>query len=57
MQKRILIVTDAWKPQVNGVVTTLTNVSEKLREMGLEEQLIEWQSGGDKEHEFDGYLQ
>ena len=35
---------------------------EKLREMGLEEQLIEWQSGGDKEHEgdsgsLDGYLQ
>lgn len=24
--KRILLITDAWKPQVNGVVTTLTNI-------------------------------
>ena len=27
----ILIVTDAWKPQVNGVVTTLTNIVNILR--------------------------
>tara|TARA_R100001015_G_C4624932_1_gene183256 strand:+ start:1524 stop:2249 length:726 start_codon:yes stop_codon:yes gene_type:complete len=26
---------------------------EKLREMGLEEEFIEWQSGGDKEHVWD----
>jgi glycosyltransferase involved in cell wall biosynthesis len=31
---RILIVTDAWKPQVNGVVRTLTTVVEELRAMG-----------------------
>jgi len=31
---RILIVTDAWKPQVNGVVRTLTTVAEELRAMG-----------------------
>ena len=30
--KKILIVTDAWKPQVNGVVTTMTTVVEKVRE-------------------------
>jgi glycosyltransferase involved in cell wall biosynthesis len=31
---RILIVTDAWAPQVNGVVRTLATVSEELRRMG-----------------------
>lgn len=31
---RILIVTDAWLPQVNGVVRTLTTVAEELRDMG-----------------------
>ncbi len=27
---RILIVTDAWQPQVNGVVRTLTRTREEL---------------------------
>jgi glycosyltransferase involved in cell wall biosynthesis len=31
---RILIVTDAWTPQVNGVVRTLTTVANELRAMG-----------------------
>ncbi len=31
---RILIVTDAWLPQVNGVVRTLTTVAGELRAMG-----------------------
>src|SRR3954453_19018097 len=31
---RILIVTDAWKPQVNGVVRTLATVADELRAMG-----------------------
>jgi glycosyltransferase involved in cell wall biosynthesis len=31
---RILIVTDAWAPQVNGVVRTLTTIAEELRCMG-----------------------
>ncbi len=31
---RILIVTDAWHPQVNGVVRTLERVSEELRLLG-----------------------
>ena len=30
--KKILIITDAWEPQVNGVVTTMTTVVQKLRE-------------------------
>jgi glycosyltransferase involved in cell wall biosynthesis len=31
---RILIVTDAWLPQVNGVVRTLSTVADELRAMG-----------------------
>ena len=31
---RILIVTDAWRPQVNGVVRTLTTVADELRALG-----------------------
>ena len=37
---RILIVTDAWKPQVNGVVRTLTTVAEELRAMGHAVEVI-----------------
>ena len=33
---KIAIVTDAWHPQVNGVVRTLTAVSQALRDMGHE---------------------
>jgi glycosyltransferase involved in cell wall biosynthesis len=33
---RIAIVTDAWAPQVNGVVTTLSRVGERLRASGHE---------------------
>ena len=32
--RRIMIVTDAWQPQVNGVVRTLTTVVGELRAMG-----------------------
>ena len=31
---RILIVTDAWQPQVNGVVRCLTNVGDELKSLG-----------------------
>lgn len=31
---RIMIVSDAWRPQVNGVVTTLSQVGESLRQAG-----------------------
>jgi glycosyltransferase involved in cell wall biosynthesis len=31
---RIMIVTDAWRPQVNGVVRTLSTVADELRAMG-----------------------
>jgi len=34
--RRILIVTDAWRPQVNGVVRTLENVAAQLRNWGHE---------------------
>ena len=31
---RVLVATDAWEPQVNGVVRTLTRVIAEMREMG-----------------------
>lgn len=34
MSLRILIVTDAWHPQVNGVVRTLSTVGQELRAIG-----------------------
>jgi glycosyltransferase involved in cell wall biosynthesis len=37
---RILLVTDAWSPQVNGVVRTLTRVVDELREMGDQVEVI-----------------
>ncbi len=37
---RIVIVTDAWAPQVNGVVRTLQSVSAQLEKMGHEVRVI-----------------
>ncbi|MEJ2218948.1 MAG: glycosyltransferase family 1 protein [Gemmatimonadota bacterium] len=37
---RIAIVTDAWQPQVNGVVTTLTKTGESLEAMGHEVRFV-----------------
>jgi glycosyltransferase involved in cell wall biosynthesis len=37
---QIAIVTDAWAPQVNGVVTTLTRTSETLRSFGHDVSVI-----------------
>lgn len=37
---RILIVTDAWKPQVNGVVMTLERLAQSLHQMGIETQFL-----------------
>jgi glycosyltransferase involved in cell wall biosynthesis len=37
---RILLATDAWSPQVNGVVRTLTRVVAELRQMGEEIEVI-----------------
>ena len=37
---RILIVSDAWQPQVNGVVRTLTALAGELRDMGHEVDVI-----------------
>lgn len=34
--QRVLIVTDAWKPQVNGVVRTLETLGRDLEAMGHE---------------------
>ncbi|MDB5441289.1 MAG: glycosyl transferase group 1 [Caulobacteraceae bacterium] len=37
---RILLATDAWEPQVNGVVRTLTRVIAELRAMGHEVEVV-----------------
>ncbi|MGH7011444.1 MAG: glycosyltransferase family 4 protein, partial [Caulobacteraceae bacterium] len=37
---RILLATDAWEPQVNGVVRTLTRVVAELRAMGDEVEVV-----------------
>jgi len=37
---RILLATDAWEPQVNGVVRTLTRVVQELRDMGHTVEVI-----------------
>jgi hypothetical protein len=37
---KILLVTDAWEPQVNGVVRTLKTTARELRLMGHDVQLL-----------------
>lgn len=37
---KILLVTDAWEPQVNGVVRTLSNTMRELKGMGCEIEVI-----------------
>jgi glycosyltransferase involved in cell wall biosynthesis len=37
---KILIVSDAWLPQINGVVTTLQNTAEWLRRFGHEVEMV-----------------
>ena len=37
---RILVATDAWRPQVNGVVRTYERLDEELRELGVETQFL-----------------
>ena len=37
---KIMIITDAWDPQVNGVVRTLKQTSAELTAMGHEVQMI-----------------
>jgi glycosyltransferase involved in cell wall biosynthesis len=38
--QRIMLVTDAWEPQVNGVVRTLSKVVAELREMGCVLEIV-----------------
>jgi glycosyltransferase involved in cell wall biosynthesis len=37
---RILVATDAWHPQVNGVVRTLTSLADSLRPLGTEVEFL-----------------
>lgn len=39
--RRLTLVTDAWKPQVNGVVTTLSNLVKVLENSGIEVDVIQ----------------
>lgn len=39
--KRLTLVTDAWHPQVNGVVTTLSTLVKHLTEMGIAVDVIQ----------------
>jgi glycosyltransferase involved in cell wall biosynthesis len=38
--RRIMLVTDAWEPQVNGVVRTLSRLVDELRDMGCEVEIV-----------------
>ena len=38
---RILLATDAWEPQVNGVVRTLARTVAELRDMGCQVEIVE----------------
>lgn len=38
--RRVLVITDAWHPQVNGVVRTLSKLAEVLAEMGVEAKFL-----------------
>lgn len=40
LAQKILLVTDAWEPQVNGVVRTLANTNRELKAMGCEVEVI-----------------
>ena len=37
---KLMIITDAWKPQINGVVTTLINVMHRLEREGVRMDVI-----------------
>lgn len=40
LPSRIMLVTDAWEPQVNGVVRTLSNTMRELKAMGCEIEVV-----------------
>jgi glycosyltransferase involved in cell wall biosynthesis len=40
LPRRIMLITDAWEPQVNGVVRTLQRTVKELKEMGCELEIV-----------------
>ena len=38
---KLLIITDAWKPQINGVVTTYTNLIKELSKLGVNAPVVQ----------------
>ena len=37
---KVMLVTDAWAPQVNGVVRTLANTMDELKAVGCEIEVV-----------------
>ena len=37
---RILVATDAWHPQINGVVRTLTSLARSARQLGVDIEFL-----------------
>ncbi len=37
---KLLLITDAWAPQVNGVVVTITRTAEEMRKLGVECEVV-----------------
>jgi glycosyltransferase involved in cell wall biosynthesis len=46
--RRIILVTDAWSPQVNGVVTTLQRITKELECFGVDVKVIQPSDPGHK---------
>lgn len=44
MTNKIMIITDAWKPQINGVVTTIFSTIKELEKMGYDVEIISHQN-------------
>ena len=40
LPERLVIVTDAWHPQVNGVVRSIENTNRELAKMGVEVSMV-----------------
>ena len=52
---KILIITDAWEPQVNGVVRTYQNTIKELQKLGHEVKVIHPYCHGFKRFKLPGY--
>lgn len=44
MKNKIMIITDAWEPQINGVVTTISSTKKELEKLGYDVEIISHQN-------------